>query len=134
MKAPNRRNSASKRYRAVVDARVPKKRNSNLHENENDHFYTARVKYVKEAISSMGKKGFLISADNKAKIKIGNDTPATDRHHQIRRFYLTNQGPNYHQHDFPTPGYYATPCGYLIRQTNQPEQQIVDDHGRTHYV
>ena len=53
LKAPNRKNRASRHYRCVVDARVPKKRNSLLHENINNHFYTARAGYVKEAVTTV---------------------------------------------------------------------------------
>ena len=47
---------------------------------DNDHFYTARAAYFKEAVTEIGPSAATISADNKAKVKVGRQalaTPAT---------------------------------------------------------
>ena len=136
LKPPNARNTYSRHYRHVVDARIPKKRNSELHILENDHFYTARAAYFKELVTEIGAGAAIISADNKAKVKVGRSTLATSRHHHIRRVYLNAPGnaPNYFQHDYPTPGYLLTPAGYLILIPHMPRQMITDKHGRLHFA
>ena len=134
LQPPNKRNGASRHYRCIVDARIPKKKNTELHELENDHFYTARAKYFKEAVTEIGNGAAIISADNKAKVKVGNSTLATSRQHKIRRVHLNGDAPNYYQHDFPTAGYLITPAGYLTMLPKVPAAFITDRHGREHYM
>ena len=59
------------------------------------------------------KSSTVLSLDNKNKIKIGSKTVAVDRHLQINKIFPAADAPNYFDHDFPTPGYLITPCGYL---------------------
>ena len=49
-----------------------------------------------------------------SKIKVG--APAVSSYHQIRRLFLTNNSPNYSDHDFPVPNYLLATSGYKILQ------------------
>ena len=91
-----------------------------LHELENDHYYTSRASYFKEAITEIGNIAAIIYADNKAKVKVGNSTLAISRQHRIRSVHLNSDVSNYNQHDFPTPEYLITKAGYLMLEPKVP--------------
>ncbi|XP_033112635.1 uncharacterized protein LOC117113425 [Anneissia japonica] len=58
-----------------------------------------------------------VSCDDKNKINVG--TLAVSRYHQIRRFYLEDDQPEYNDHDFPYAGSKIIPSGYLIMETKE---------------
>lgn len=112
MKPPNKGLRSSKYYQGYIDAKVPAKENSIRKQNENSHFYAARVRYALELASKFQEVAIVYSVDNKNKILLGSQVAAVDRCIQINRFFPTDDSPNLPDHDFPTPGYFV-PCGYL---------------------
>ena len=70
--------------------------------------------------------------DKKNKVKVGQQTLAVDRRLKIRKFFPTQDAPNYLDHDFPTPGYNLVPSGYLRME---PSSLKTKDHlGREQFV
>ncbi|XP_041466293.1 uncharacterized protein LOC121416841 [Lytechinus variegatus] len=132
MMPPNRAFHASKSYAGLIDARVPAKDNSGRKDNDNSHFYSARVRYVMECASKHNQEVLIYSADNKNKIKVGDSTLAVDRRIAIRRIFPCEDTPIYQDHDFPTPGYLLVPSGYL--ELDPSTLQTTDNYGRDHYV
>ena len=132
MQAPNKSFNASKSYKGYIDARVPHKDNSSRKFNDNNHFYSARVRYTMELASQFGEYVRVFSADNKNKVKVGNHTLAVDRRIAINRFFPTDDRPVYFDHDFPTPGYLLTPSGYL--ELEPATGTTKDQLGREHFV
>ena len=53
-----------------------------------------------------------MSCDNKNKLNVG--VVATSRKQKIRRFFPTNDAPNYPDHDFPYPNAKLIPAGYKV--------------------
>ena len=51
------------------------------------------------------------SCDDMNKIRIGS--MAVSRYHQIRRFFVVGDEPNYPDHDFPVKNNKIIPSGYL---------------------
>ena len=45
------------------------------------------------------------------------------RYHQISKFFLVDNSPNYPDHDFPIPGDKITPCEYLFLETETLQSQ-----------
>lgn len=132
LQPPNKKFKASAFYKGKVQAKVPPKRNDVRKKNDNAHFYSARVKYCLEAASMFSDISIVMSVDNKNKVKVGSTTPAVDRRISVRRIFPLDDAPRYLDHDFPTPGYLITPCGYLEMMTDQPKQST-DEYGRKHY-
>ncbi|XP_038060450.1 uncharacterized protein LOC119741815 [Patiria miniata] len=130
---PNRRFKASQKYAGLIDAKVPPKSNSRSSPDDNDHYFSARVRYCLEMAAKFDKSATVFSLDNKNKVKVGSKTLAVDRHLQICRIFPTNDVPNYYDHDFPTPGYLITPAGYLRLEPPHPPQLTVDKIGRKHF-
>ena len=48
---------------------------------------------------------------------------AGSRYHQISKFFLIDDSPNYPDHDFPIPSYKITPGGYLFLETETLQSQ-----------
>jgi len=61
----------------------------------------------------------LFSCDSKANIHIGGQ--AVSRYHQLRTFFLSDDVPHYHDHDFPVPGYLIEPDGFLILTSSKTD-------------
>lgn len=131
MKPPNKTRNSSKRYKGVIDARVPSKENSVRKVNENSHYYSARVKYAMEFASLVGEGALVYSADNKNKLKVGDKIPAVDRRLKPNTIFPAQDRPNLYDHDFPTPGYLITPAGYL--QMTPSTDTTTDELGRERY-
>ena len=134
MQPPNKKFHSAQEYQGCIDVRVPAKENSCRQDNANSHFYAARVRYVMELASKYSTSTIVLSVGNKNKILLGDNVAAVDRHIQINRFFLVTDHPNHSDHDFPVPGYYIVPSGYL--QMKPPESpQITKDHlGREQFV
>lgn len=130
MVPPNKSRVCSKAYRSIFDARVMPAVNKLNIDHVDDHFYTARANYVLE-FAAMTDAGVL-ALDNKDKVKVGRTTLAVDRRTRNRRLFPQGDGPNYYDHDFPTPKYLLTPCGYLNLTTTK--EMTTDELGRQHYV
>ena len=133
MKPPSMRNNAAKRFKGLIDAKVPPKRNDKRKQNINEHYYSARVKYAREASSRFAETSVLFSADNKNKLRVSSCTPAVDRRCSVTRFFPTSDSPNMYDHDFPTPGYLITPAGYMQMTSLCPPELTVDKLGRQCY-
>ncbi|XP_072181908.1 uncharacterized protein [Diadema setosum] len=134
MMPPNKGVRAASKYKSLIKARVPPKKNSERKSNSNSHFYSARVRYCMEMAAKLGDRAVVISADNKNKVRVCDNTPAVDRRLAIRRFYPADDSPIYLDHDFPTPGYAITPAGYLELRPLSTPQLTIDHLGRQQYV
>lgn len=132
MKAPSKKNSASKLYKGLIDAKVPPKRNDNRKENANDHFYSARVKFAKQACSLFSESSVMFSVDNMHKLRVSSTAPAVDRRCSVSRIFPTNDSPNLYDHDFPTPGYLITPAGYMEMTPPLSPQLTLDKHRQSY--
>ena len=124
MKPPRKNTVRASRYKSLVDARVPRKRNNYREENGNQHFLFARVLYREEFVAKFNKECVFLSCDDMNKIKMGPAT-AVSRYHQQFRFFMTDDSPDFADHDFPNPGYLITCSGYQILQ--QKESIDVDE-------
>ncbi|XP_038064523.1 uncharacterized protein LOC119734949 [Patiria miniata] len=130
MKAPTKRNGTSKIYQGLIDAKVPAKRNDKRKENVNEHYYSARVKYARQACSKFPGCSLMFSVDNKNKLRVSSCTPAVDRRCKVSRYFPSDDSPNLYDHDFPTPGYLITPAGYMQMAPPSPPQMTADKLGR----
>ena len=134
MQPPNKSFRSSAEYKGFIDARVPAKENSVRKENANSHFYSARVRYTLEMAAKFPTTSLIYSVDNKNKIKLGDEVAAVDRRIKINRFFPDTDRPNLSDHDFPTPGYYIVPCGYLQMLPVSPSTLTKDHLGRDQFV
>lgn len=131
---PNRGVSAASKYKSLIKARVPHKFNGRRKPNDNSHFYAARVRYCLEMAAMLGDQALVYSADNKNKIRVGDDTLAVDRRIKINRFFPVDDSPSYLDHDFPVPGYALTPSGYLQLLPSSTPTLTLDHLGREQFV
>ena len=119
MHPPRRKTKASKRYKCLIHARVPPKRNSKEKKTHIDfHFTCSQVNLVNE-MASLCDNTLSLSVDNKNKVEVG--IPATSRRNQIRTFYMVSDSPNYNDHDFPHTNSKLVPAGYQILK-NKPHR------------
>ena len=65
------------------------------------------------------------------KSKIGVGRPAVSRYHQLKKFFIAGDDPDYCDHDFPTPGYLICLSGYMVIQHPQ-SGNTQDASGRDH--
>ena len=115
MKPPRRKTSASKRYKSLINARVPPKRNNNEKRTHNDFHFTCSQVNLDNEMSTLCKENTVsLSVDNKNKVEAG--IPATSRRSKIRTFYLAESSPNYNDHDFPYANSKLVPAGYQLLQ------------------
>lgn len=111
--APNKNHRNSTRYKGLVEARVPPKRNNaNPNEHIDTHYCRAQVKYALEFANMFPDEVVAASFDNKDKFNVG--TLAITRHQKLRRFFKTDDAPNYPDHDFPFRKSKLTPAGYEL--------------------
>ncbi len=111
--APHANHSASRYYKGLVDAKIAPKRNDLVeHEHEDLHFERSQLSYIAEASSRYEKDVIMVSVDDKNKINVG--ILAVSRYHQISRFFMADDQPQYSDHDFPYPNSKIIPSGYLI--------------------
>ena len=110
---PNKNRNASKRYKSLVEAKRPPKRNdltSKIHADF--HYSSAQVNFVGELAELFSDETIAISADDKNKVNVG--TLAVSRHFSINNIFATNDQPNYPDHDFPYTNAKIVPAGYLV--------------------
>lgn len=111
MQPPRRGTVAGTRYRGVVEARVPGKRNQYREFHKDQHYLFAQVAYRREFTAMFDNECAIFSCDDMNKIKVG--ALAVSRYHQIQRFFPVDDAPNVLDHDFPIPGYLIIPSGYM---------------------
>ena len=75
--APNKGNRASKRYLALVDAKIGVKKNSYREYHKDSHYFFARNKQRREFITLIGSEACILSMDDMVKLKVG--APAVSR-------------------------------------------------------
>ena len=133
MAPPNKTRAASKRYTNEIDAKIPHKRNNMRVSDSNEHYYAARVKNLCEYTQKFKQSCSLYSCDNMNKVRIG--VLAVSRYHQIRKIFMTDQSPDYPDHDFPHPGYLITPAGYMqLKHSVERQGMETDSVGRQRWV
>ena len=133
MQPPNKTFRSASMYQGLIDARISNKENSVRKDDANSHFFSARVRYALELAAKFPAMAMIYSVDNKNKIKLGSQVAAVDRRIQINRFFPAMDKPNLSDHDFPTPGYYIVPCGYLKLDPISPSSLTVDHLGRQQF-
>ena len=124
MVPPRKNSTRARRYKKLIDAKVPKKRNDYREENANQHFLFARVRYREEFAVKFQNEAAFYSSDDMNKIRMGPST-AVSRYHQQFRFFLRTDSPNLCDHDFPHPGYLISPSGYM--RLEPKENSITND-------
>ena len=92
------------------------------------HGNSSEIDHLNQCLSSHGKKSVRVffrelsqmllnetvalSADDKNKLNVG--TLAVSRYFNQGKFFMTNDQPNYPDHDFPYRGAKLIPAGYLL--------------------
>ena len=110
---PQKSRKAASRYAGLVEAKLPPKRNDlTVKEHKDFHFTCAQVNFVSELSEMLVKETVALSADDKNKLNVG--TLAVSRYFNIGKFFMTNDQPNYPDHDFPCSGAKLVPAGYLL--------------------
>lgn len=71
MAPPNKNFNTSKLYTSEIDAKIPSKANTVRKEDDNQHYYAARVKYALEYSSKFHDSTTVYSCDCMNKVKIG---------------------------------------------------------------
>ena len=106
---PPRKNSIqAHRFKKLIAARVPGKRNQYREGNKNQYFMFARVAYREEFVCKFKHGAVFFSSDDMNELHMGPST-AVSRYHQISQFFMANDSPNTGDHDFPNPGYLLIP-------------------------
>lgn len=120
---PRKGTLRAQNYKGHIDAKVPGKSNSYRENHADSHFLFARVAYRQELASKFPDEVTVLSADDMNKIKVGQ--AAVSRYHQISRFFMADDSPNFPDHDFPHPNYLLVPSGYMFLQRHQsPENEF----------
>ena len=125
--APVKNRLAARRYKGLLDARIPGKRNQYREDNGNQHFLFARVCYREELTSKFADECQFYSADDMNKLRM-SPAPAVSRYHQIRRFFATSNEPNLGDHDFPNPSYLLCPSGYMALTSTKLSEDIEEEY------
>ena len=84
---------------------------------------------TKFCVCTIRPKGPLWCSNIKSKIGVGR--PAVGRYHQLKKFFIAGDDPDYRDHDFPTPGYLICPSSYMVIQHLQ-SGNTQDASGRDH--
>ena len=111
MEPPRKGTIAAARYKSLIKARVPGKKNAHREDNIDQHYLFARVAYRREFAQKFLNFCAIFSCDDMNKVKVG--ALAVRRYHQIERFFPVDDCPNVPDHDFPVPGYLLIPSGYM---------------------
>lgn len=102
-------NTVAKYYHGVINARIPPKSNTSVANNHPDlHFCRTQIGYMNEMAKYFGV--LRLSVDDKNKVNVR--TLAVSRYHQIRRFFVVDDQPDYPDHDFAK----IIPSGYLVME------------------
>ena len=110
---PWKKTLQARRYKGLISARVPPKRNTKEKITHTDFHYTCcQVNLINEMAFMCEKNTLALSVDNKNKVEVG--IPATSRCSKIRTFYMIEESPNYNDHDFPHSNAKLVPAGYQI--------------------
>ena len=110
---PQKNRKAASRYTGLVEAKVPPKRNDlTVNEHADFHFTCAQVNYIGELSEMLVNETVALSTDDKNKLNVG--TLAVSRYFNQGKFFMTNDQPNYPDHDFPFSGAKLVPAGYLL--------------------
>ena len=72
---------------------------------------------TKFCVCTIRPKGPLWCSNIKSMIGVGR--PAVSRYHQLKKFFIAGDDPDYRDHDFPTPGYLICPSNYMVIQHPQ---------------
>jgi len=113
MLAPSQARTNRKRFKGMVKAKVPHKRNNAVvNEHGDAHFCKALVKNALELGASHENEVMLASFDNKDKFNVG--TLMITRHQHLSRIFKVDDAPNYPDHDFPYRDSKLTPAGYVL--------------------
>lgn len=68
-----------------------------------------------------------MSCDEKSMIIVGR--PAVSLYHQLKKYYVAGDDPDYSNHAFPTLGYQICPSGYMIVNIHrEASRKIHRDH------
>ena len=119
---PNKNRKASKRYKGLVDAKRPPKRNDLVCKTHPDFHYTsAQVNIVGELAEMFSNETIAVSADDKNKVNVG--TLAVSRHFSINNIFATDYQLNYPDHDFPYANAKLVPVGYLLLKSRKRHSQ-----------
>ena len=121
--APNAHRRSARLYRGIVNLRIPSKKNTATACDAADLHYTmAQVGYANELFELFHDEAVRISADDKNKINVG--TLAVSRYFQIRKYFPSDDTPNYTDHDFPLPDAKIVPSGYLLCTPNAAKRSV----------
>ena len=113
----------AKRFKGLVNARVPMKRNDIRKTHQDAHFCNSQVNYVMEFATKFPNDVHCLSCDDKNKLLVGESTPAVSRHMNIKAFFMEENAPVYFDHDFPLQNSKLIPSGYMFLEHNQTHDQ-----------
>ena len=108
---PRQKTLNANRYHGVVPAKVPGKRNAAAQDHAHVQHCASQVNLAMEFAADHQDEVMAFSCDDMNKIQIGS--MAVSRYHQIRRFFVVGDEPNYPDHDFPVKNNKIIPSGYL---------------------
>eukprot|EP00117_Sycon_ciliatum_P043397 scpid28652/ scgid31427/ len=127
MLPPRKGTTRANQFKALVSARVPRKRNDAvLHEHADHHYCTSLVAAVNEMFQHFGEAR--LSCDDKNKVNVG--TPCVSRYHQLQSFFMVGSSPNLPDHDFPYANSKIIPSGYLVMQTKASQYSARHRHSK----
>ena len=92
-RAPRKGTHAADGYNSVVDARPGVKDNSNRKSHPDQHHCASQVKTAREYGSDHKSQCVTLSCDDKSKIKMG--LPVVRRYHQLNKFFIQSDSPQY---------------------------------------
>lgn len=127
MVAPRKNTVRAERYKGLVDAKVPGKRNQYRENSANQHFLFARVAYREELCMKFSSEAEFYSADDMNKIRMG-PAPAVSRYHSMHRFFMQSDAPNLGDHDFPNPGYLIATSGYQLQCPVEQSLEVPEEY------
>ena len=111
LEPPHKSRSNRKRYRSLVNARVPAKKNNDVPNPHTDtHYCRAVVDRTLQLASQHNDEVISASLDNKNKVPVG--TLAVSRFYKHRKFFPNQDAPDYPNHDFPFKRSKLIPAGY----------------------
>ena len=132
MVPPRKNTRTSRDYKSVVNARVPRKDNSavaSLHQDS--HFCASNVAGLAEFSNKFSDAVMFMSLDNLNKTHVG--TLAVSRYHQHQRFFMNDDSPIYHDHDFPYSKSKLSTAGYMVIEEKSNTKTVIDKLNRQHY-